>query len=186
MRGHGILISIGTSALIGLVSAGCGSQPGVTASTGVPATSAAAASASPAGASALAEGVYRTDALTLAAVEAALTSNGVSTTQFALDYQGVKSITFTIRFGGGQMTWFESRDGGPDDIDATGTYVIENGDTIVETDANDQSVIRIDFTDIGSTLKTHWTVDPSAGAGDPHALAAITAFFDTAPYTRQP
>jgi hypothetical protein len=198
MRGNSVVSWIGLIALIAFVSTACGASPA--ASVVGPSPLASTTSSSPAldtasvGASspssfvvsALPEGVYRTDSQTVAEIRAALKANGVPTAQFDADYEGVEWVVFTLRFGAGHMTWFESRDGGPDDIDAEGSYVIEDGRRIVETDSNDQSVTRIDFTVDGTTLKTHWTVDASAGGGDPHALPAITAFFNTAPYTRQP
>jgi hypothetical protein len=196
MRAHRTISSIACLPLIALVSVACGAAPGVTtsasslarpsASSGAGTAGVGGSPAGPSASSALPEGVYRTPSLTVDEIRAALTANGVSTSQFDIDYKGVRSIVFSLRFGDGRMSWFESRDGGPDEIDAEGTYSIEGGSTIVETDSQDRSMIRIDFSVVGTMLKTHWTVDRNAGSGDPHALTAIVAFFNTAAYTRQP
>ena len=192
-----------TAVLAALIAAGCAagavvspattpnSAPASASQAPLAATPSATASSSPSPSttSALPEGTYRTDPVPVSTIVAALKAENVPTAQYEADMRGVETVVFTLRFQDGRMVWFASIDGGPDDINAEGTYVIEDGRTIVETDASGDptSIIRIDFTLDGPTLTTHWQPDAIARAwDDPAALPGTTSFFNSAPYTRQP
>lgn len=99
-----------------------------------------------------------------------------------------ETVTFKLRFLGDQLAWIEVLDDGADEVGVAGPYWIENRDTIVFPDTSGPGQVRVEYSVAGGALTM--SADPAAqttaGRKDPMALAAVAAWFNSAPYTRQP
>jgi hypothetical protein len=177
---------------------GAGSQPAPP-STGpaetLPATASAAPAVEPTASVSLdpglarLEGTWSTGPVAVDDVLATIRSSDVSDDQFAAYYRaaGAETVTFKLRFLGDQMAWIEVLDDRADEVGAAGPYWIEDGDTIVFPDTSGPGQVRVAFAIDDGTLST--SADPdaqtTADRKDPMALAAVAAWFNSAPYIRQ-
>jgi hypothetical protein len=172
-----------TAAVGAVLMAACSSDSPPATSSSRPATSSASQAAS-----ALPEGVYRTDALTWDDLAAAIKAAGFSTEDAARVrpiFEFRKNVVFTLKLQGGQWTEFESDDGGPDQVGDLGTHTV-TGDVLAMTGDSGEALQHFKWTLDGAALSLQPRAgDPQRVPGDPQRVGPDSvAVFTSGPFYR--
>jgi hypothetical protein len=194
------IVAASAAALASAVVSACVAGPASTASPAVDSRSTPSATAAPTKSPAptatpsldptlaMLQGTWATAPVPVDEVLATVRASEVSHEPLAAYYgaAGAETVTFKLRFLGDQLAWIEVLDDGADEVGATGPFWIEDGNIIVFPDTSGPGQVRVEFSVAGGTLTV--AADPeaqtTAGRSDPMALAAVAAWFNSAPYTR--
>ncbi len=161
-----------------LTSCGGGSDAAPTAGTPEPSPTAAAESTP---SDQLPEGTYRTPELAVEQVVATGVSAGFDQAAVQDFVTGVKgSAVFTLKLEAGHWTLFEAYDGGPAEMEWSGTYRVIDADTVV---AGDPCEITYDYALHADELTIDMVEDPCF-PGEEGEQIAQTVLYETAPFAK--